>query len=159
MELIVVITVISAFLVLALPNLRWGGMFQNRDQGVSILAEFIENLKRRAVRENVDVFLNVDTVSGLSWITDAAMDEKAAQAAREAPLVIPGNLVISAVEFPVEDHGPHLDYQIIRFSKNGYSDLAILHVQGADTPVSLKIEPFLDTVTMVFEQISFHDCR
>lgn len=158
-ELIVVITVISVFLVVALPNFRWAGMFQNRDQGVAVLVELIENLKGRAVLKNVDIFLNVDTATGLAWITDAAMDETAAQDARENPLDIPGDLMISAVEFPGEESGRHPDRQTIRFSRNGYSDLAILHVQGASTPVSLKIEPFLETITPVFEQISFHDCR
>ena len=158
-ELIVVITVISVFLVVALPSFRWGGMFQNHGQGVAVLAELLENLKTRAVRENVDIFLHVDTATGLAWITDSAMDETAAQDARDAPLVIPEDLTISQVEFPAQNHAPHPDHQIIRFSRNGYSDLVILQVQGADTPVSLKIEPFLEAITPVFEQISFHDCR
>jgi Tfp pilus assembly protein FimT len=157
-ELIVVIAVITAFLAVALPNFRWGGLFQNRDPGIGSLAAFIESLKGRAVRENRDIFLNVDTAAGLAWISDTAMDAAALADARNNPVDIPENLFIRGVEFPGDDLQGHTDLHMIRFSKNGYSDLAILHVQGAGTPVSLKIEPFLDTVFTIFEPIFFHDC-
>jgi len=158
-ELIVVISVIAALLVVTLPNVKWGGLFQNQNQGVGFLIQLIEKLKGRAVQENLDMFLHVDSVAGISWITDASMDEMAVQDARETPLDIPGGLYISGVMFPGTHAGRQTGPETIRFSRHGYSDLAIVHLQGGDEPVSLKIEPFLMTVIPFFERISFDDCR
>jgi prepilin-type N-terminal cleavage/methylation domain-containing protein len=158
-ELIVVISVISALVIVTLPNVKWGGLLQNQTQGVGFLIQLMEKLKGRAVQKNLDIFLHVDSSAGISWITDASMDEAAVRDARDTPLDIPGGLYISGVVFPEAHAGRQTGPDMIRFSRHGYSDLAIVHIQGGRSPVSLKIEPFLMTVTPFFERITFDDCR
>jgi hypothetical protein len=119
----------------------------------------MEKLKKRAVQENLNIFLHVDPAAGISWITDTSMDEAAVQDARDTPVDIPGGLYISGVVFPEAHTGHQTGSGMIRFSRHGYSDLAIVHIQGGNSQVSLKIEPFLMTVIPFFERITFDDCR
>lgn len=159
-EIIVVITIIAALMAFSIPVFKGSGVFNTRMQGVKDLAGLITSLKYRAMRENHDIFLHIDPAADHLWITDTSMDVPAIEAAKTSAFKLAKNLRISGIEFartPAHDQ-ENKAARSIRFSRQGYSDLVILHLDGADTPVSLKIEPFLMDVETVFDRISFDDC-
>ena len=48
---------------------------------------------------------------------------------------------------------------VIKFNRNGYSDMAIIHFKDEDeNDITIIIEPFLLKAKLVEEYISFEDC-
>ncbi|MCA1794045.1 MAG: Tfp pilus assembly protein FimT/FimU [Desulfotignum sp.] len=159
-EIIVVITIMATLMAFSIPVFQGTGVFTTRMQGVKDLAGLITSLKYRAMRENHDIFLHIDPAGDHIWMTDTSMDGPALETAKASAFELTQNLRISEIEFartPSHDR-ENTPTRSIRFSRQGYSDLVILHLDGADTPVSLKIEPFLMDVETVFDRISFDDC-
>ena len=159
-EVIVVITIIATFLAFSIPVFKDAGFFKTERQGINDLAGLITSLKYRAMQENHDIFLHIDIASDRVWITDTSMDDPARENARVDAFELAGNLRISGIAFARSTQEIREDrtIQTIRFSRHGYSDLVILQLDGADTPVSMKIEPFLMDVETVFDRVSFDDC-
>jgi Tfp pilus assembly protein FimT len=163
-ELVVVLVIISTLLAVTVPVFRQERLFPNRLRGVPSLARMIDSVKARAVRENLDIFLHVDPGAGRVWITDSSMETGAENRAADTPLELPDNLQIAGAEL-AQDHAREKTGQpepglvrIIRFSRHGYSDSAILHLTAGNTPVSMKIKPFMARVETIFDRISFDDC-
>ncbi len=159
-EVIVVITIIATLMAFSIPVFKGAGFFKTGIQGVSDLAGLITSLKYKAMQKNHDFFLHIDMASDRVWITDTSMDDPARENARAHAFELAGNLRISEVAFarPTQEIREDRSVQTIRFSRHGYSDLVILQLDGADTPVSMKIEPFLMDVETVFDHVSFDDC-
>jgi len=159
-EIIVVITIISTLIAFSIPVFKGAGIFTSQTQGISDLANLITTLKYRAMQENHDMLLHIDMASGRIWITDTSMDGPAWENARTHAFELAGNLRISGIAFarPATEIREDRSVRTIRFSRHGYSDLVMLQVDGADTPVTMKIEPFLMDVETVFDRVSFDDC-
>ena len=70
---------------------------------------------------------------------------------------VPAEFTVKDVEFP--DRGQiSIGQPDIRFSKKGYSDMALIHVELSDNSQrSFLIEPFLPRVKLYAENISFQE--
>jgi len=156
-ELVVVMAIISTLLFFSMPLFKDAGIFQNQKKEIGKLIQLIQSLKRRSIQENMDFSLHISLESTAVWITDSTMDEAALQQARDDGTLLFHDLKITGIEFPGRSDTPQ-EAPVIFFSKKGYSDMAILHMDDGDGPVSLKIEPFLMEITPMPGQISFHDC-
>jgi len=156
-ELIVVLGIISTLLFFSMPLFKDAGIFQNKNTEMGKLIQLIQSLKRRSIQKNMDLSLHISLDSNAVWITDSTMDETALQQARDDRTHLFHDLKITGIEFPGRSDTPR-EAHVIFFSKKGYSDMAILHMDDEDGPVSLKIEPFLMEVNPMPGHISFHDC-
>jgi prepilin-type N-terminal cleavage/methylation domain-containing protein len=152
-ELMVVITIISLMLFFAIPLFKIPANFGNKNTDTAKLIQLIQSLKRKSIGQNQDYFLHIATDSNRVWITDTSMDEPDDQDKTD-----PGeNLEILHIELLGKPRSSGKE-TIIKFSKNGYSDMAIIHMDTGETPISLKVQPFLMEIETMAGHISFDDC-
>jgi prepilin-type N-terminal cleavage/methylation domain-containing protein len=155
-ELVVVITILSTLLFFSLPMFRKTNIFQDGKKETGALIQLIQSLKQISMAENMDLFLHISTDSNLIWVTNSKMDQAQLQEAEHlaknlSPLKI---IQIKFPDKPDNTQGIH----VIEFNKKGYSNMAIIHLNDGENPVSLKIQPFLMEITLVPGHISYNDC-
>ena len=156
-ELVVVITIISLMLFFAIPLFKIPTTFGDKSQNTTKLIQLIQSLKRKSIAQNQDFFLHISTDSNRIWITKTSIltqEEPHQQDDKPPPEENPGILHIELPGKPVSSEKE----AIIKFSKNGYSDMAIIHMENGETPISLKVQPFLMEVETMPGHISFDDC-
>ena len=146
-ELIVVISLIAIMLFLSVP--RFSQFFTSDDTSMTLrwLIVKIRLLKTTAVKEHKTFTLHADMDSGLFWISNESMEtEEERTAARAQGFTLPDDVKLVDVEFPGTGRIP-AGTADISFYKKGFSDMAIIHIEGAgDDMKSLVVEPFLSTV-------------
>ena len=160
-ELIVVIVIISTFLVFSFPvfeNISKFSDLQKGQQGNIVhLINNINDLKKRAVKENIDFVMHIDQETGMIWITDDNMDDDAKKEAKKKYIQLSENITISDIQFfniketKTQEH-------LIRFRKQGYSDFALIHIREKENNKTLKIDPFLSRVQVLNKYVYFEDC-
>ncbi|MCD4736124.1 MAG: prepilin-type N-terminal cleavage/methylation domain-containing protein [Bacteroidales bacterium] len=156
-ELMVVISIVAILLLFSFPVFRDIGLFSDSASQVGNIVRLINDLKKRAVEANVDFILHMDLGSGMVWVTDDAMEDKAKEAAKEKGVRLSDGLTILDVEFPgIKETGPR-EYRI-RFRKQGYSDFALIHIIEGENNITLKIEPFLSQVQFLDKHVYLEDC-
>jgi len=151
-ELIVVIIIMSVLLVFAMPRFSSFIFTDNMDKVARWLIFKAGSLKNRAVKDQRYYVINVDLDNNRFWITDESMiDEEALQRAAEKSYTLPENVRILDVEFPGRGRTVNGIAEIF-FYKKGYSDQAVIHIEGDDErKISLFVEPFLPSVKLVEE--------
>ncbi len=156
-ELIVVISIVGTLLLFSFPLFSDLNLFSDSKGGVGDIVRLINDLKKRAVEQNIDFLLHLDTGSGMIWVADDTMDDEAREAAEERGVHFPENLSLLDVEFPGFRQSDAVNYQI-RFRSEGYSDFALIHLTKEEKNITLKIEPFLSHVQLIERHIYFDDC-
>ncbi len=151
-ELIVVIVIMSVLLVFAMPRFSSFIFTDDTDRIARWVIFKAGSLKNRAVKEQKEYVINVDLDNNRFWITDESMlDEEALQSASDKSYNLPENVRILDVEFPGRGRIMQGIAEIF-FYKKGYSDQAVIHIEGDDErKISLFIEPFLPSVKLVEE--------
>ncbi|MCP3871746.1 MAG: type II secretion system protein [Desulfobacteraceae bacterium] len=156
-ELIVVICIVSILLGFSYPMFRDVDLFSNSATQLGDIVRLINNLKKRAVEQNTDFLLHMDTTSGSLWVTNTGMNDEAIDQAKQKGIQLSDKIIILDVEFPGIKEVGEKEYQI-RFSKSGYSDYALIHIGEGDNTITLKIEPFLSQVQLLDEHVYLEDC-
>lgn len=156
-ELIVVISIIAILLSFSFPVFRDIGLFSDSTSQVGDIVRLINDLKKRAVEQNVDFILHLDSGSGMVWVTDDAMEDEARQTAKEKGVRFSDGFSLLDVEFPGIKEAGTREYQI-RFRSRGYSDFALIHIIEDEKNITLKIEPFLSQVQLLENHVYFEDC-
>lgn len=156
-ELIVVVCIISMMLVFSFPLIRDVNLISDSEGDLADVIHLINDLKRRAMEDNTDYVLHVDSVSNRVWVTNSGMDDRAKQAAMEKSARLSGDLVVFDVEYPGGVTAGNNEYEI-RFSKKGYSDFAMIHVMANGSNLTLRIEPFLSRLRILKSHVHFEDC-
>ncbi len=157
-ELIVVISLVTIMLLLAVP--RFSNFFTSDDTARTLrwLIVKVRLLKTSAVREQKVYILHADMDSGRLWITDESMEtEEEEAAAMEKGYTLPDDVKLLDVEFPKTGRVPAGTAEIV-FYKRGFSDRAIIHIEGTgDEMKSLFVEPFLSTVKVYDTYRSYNE--
>ncbi len=156
-ELIVVISIVGTLLLFSFPLFSDLNLFSSSKGGEGDLVRLINDLKKRAVAQNIDFSLHMDRGSGMIWVADDTMDDEAREAAEEKGVHLFEDLSLLDVEFPGSKQENTLKYQI-RFRSEGYSDFALIHLTKGEKKITLKIEPFLSQVQLIWRHIYFGDC-
>ncbi len=152
-ELILIISIMSILLTFSLPLFQNFNLLSNSDN-VQILVNSINNLKKKAVEQHIDFFMNIDTGTSTIWVSNESMNEKEIEDARKKGYLIPENMIISEIKIPgIKERGIQ-EYQI-RFNKKGYSDLAFIHIISNEKHITLKIQPFLSKVQLIYGQVVY----
>lgn len=157
-ELIVVISIISFLLFFSLPSLSRISLFQENKSTVQDLAELVSELKKKALQSGVDHQMHIDISQGRVWTTDDTMDDAARENALVKAPLLSSDISVQDVQFQtltIASGG----VGIIRFSKQGYSDFAQIHLLDNDKPMTVQIEPFLYNAIVVNGRIEFENCE
>ncbi|MEE8430961.1 MAG: type II secretion system protein [Candidatus Desulfatibia sp.] len=156
-ELIVVISLISLILFIAIPRFQSTVFTDNTKKTSRWIIGKVQSLKTRAVRDQNLYILNVDMDSNSMWVTHASMTEDELQNASQNTYQLPGDVRVLEVEYPHDNkiEGGRAD---IYFYAKGYSDMAIIHIENSDSEqFSFRIEPFLQQVKMFPGYVGFED--
>jgi prepilin-type N-terminal cleavage/methylation domain-containing protein len=156
-ELIVVISLISIMLFLAIPRFQ-GNFLSDSTKDVSrwILLK-IPYIKEKAAREQKRYILHVSFDSDKLWITHEAMSQDLLQSAEENGYKLPEEVKLLDVEYPDQEK-ISVGEADIHFNEKGYSDKAIIHLEKDDNEqFSFLIEPFLSKVRLYNSYTGFAD--
>jgi prepilin-type N-terminal cleavage/methylation domain-containing protein len=156
-ELMVVVGIFTIVLLFSIPVFRQIHLTSNVSDHVSSLILFLENLKLRAMVENKNFTLHMDSGSGKIYVTDDTMDEDARQVALNNGVSLKGDLQLLNLEFPDDDTRPGDDKTICFFSK-GYSDRALIHVREDSREMTIQLCMFQKKVHLIDQYVSYDDC-
>jgi prepilin-type N-terminal cleavage/methylation domain-containing protein len=148
-EMIVVITLISIMLVVAIPRLEGGLFSDGSDETARWIIANVRDLKGKAVIDKKTYLLNVSPDVQRLWITEAGMADADADTAREKGFSLPRGVTIDHVAFsPTERYSSGTIP--IAFYPKGYSDKAVIRVRNSDGDrMAFFIEPFLAGVNLI----------
>ena len=156
-ELMVVVGIFTIVLLFSIPVFRQIHLTSNVSDHVSSLILFLENLKLRAMVENKNFTLHMDSGSGKIYVTDDTMDEDARQVALNNGVSLKGDLQLLNLEFPDDDNRPG-DDKSIRFFSKGYSDRALIHVREDSREMTIQLCMFQKKVHLIDQYVSYDDC-
>lgn len=154
-ELIVVIALISILLFFSMPRFQGEILEDGTQKALRWVMHTAKNLRQDAVKHQKTCILHIDPGQGAMWVSDAAMTEEEAEAARKEKYEFPSHMTIVGVEFPGGDKGGQEEAEI-RFHPKGYSDRAAIHFRTNDEEqISVVIEPFLANVKVYDTYVGF----
>ena len=168
-ELIVVITLISIVLAFALPKLNVSFVTDHQRKLSTWIVLTAKSLKESALREQSLYILYLDFANQQMWTgkdapteetsekKDASKEQTAEEkkAPEENKYSLPEGYRLMDVEF-ADDQKMKEGVVSIHFYPKGYSDKAIIHIQGTDdNRYSYLIESFIPHVKIYEEYIDF----
>ena len=155
LELIIVLVIFSVILTLSLPLFDPTGKTARPRRELNTLSHLLASLKQEAVQKEKDFCLHISASGTRLWLTDSSMSESEKDHAMEMAFEDFNAIRISRVKtLKPQDGSP----ETICFFRRGYSDLAILQVEGLDTAVVLKLEPFLPGTQALSDFPDINDC-
>ena len=156
-ELIVVISLISLILFLALPRFQGGFLSDNTKKVSRWIMLKVQTSKEKAVREKNNYILHVSLDSNKLWTSHETMSEEELQHAEQNGYRVSGDIIVSDVEYP-DNEKISTGQADIYFYAKGYSDLAMIHIKNNDDEkFSFLIEPFLSHVRMYQSYVGFEE--
>ena len=144
-ELIVVIVLLGLMFGLVVPKFRQAVLSDSLDATSLRLIGLIENLRERAISDQVSYVLHLDIRGKEVWAfaVDATAEEQ--EAARERSYSLPADVIIEDIWS--WSRGKLYDEATIQFSKKGYIEQAMIHLQAEDgRQLSLELTPFLGSI-------------
>ena len=152
-----VVSIMGMVLFFVLPKFQAFQVFPDSGTSLGKILRIVENLKTAAVSKNRDFIMHIDSEAGLIWITNDSMEDDEIDQAKENGIKISDKIIILDVEFfgkglkEAESSG-------IRFSRHGYSDMALIHLQDQGNDITIRIEPFLAKAEIENRHVSFEEC-
>ena len=153
----VVISIVGILLLFSLPVFQNFSLFSDSDNDTADIVRLINDLKKRAVEQDIDFNLHIDTASNTIWVTHDSMNEELRTTAQNKAVMLASSLSVLNVQFFITQKKNGLQYQI-KFYKEGYCDFAMIHIVQNDENITLKIEPFLSRVQLINRHVYFDDC-
>jgi prepilin-type N-terminal cleavage/methylation domain-containing protein len=154
-ELIVVISLISIMLFLAVPKFQ-SSFLSDSTKAVSrwILIN-IPDLKNKAEKEQKRYVLHVDFDANKLWIARETDSDEGLQSDEAKGYQLPKDVRLLDVEYPDQNTISTGDAQIF-FDERGYSNKAIIHIENSDKErFSFVIEPFFRQVRLYQKYVGF----
>ncbi len=155
-ELIVVISIISILFSFSFPLFKNITKPYDSEGKAADIVRLINDLKKRAIKLNLDFTMHIDTGLGMIWVTDESMDDEAKEEAEKNGKLLSEDILILNIEFPGIKTSGTEEYKI-KFRKLGYSDFALIHIIEHEKNITLKIEPFLSKVQKLNKHVFFED--
>jgi len=156
-ELTVVISLISIMLFFAVPRFRNTLLTDGVNNTSRWIIGKVRILKEYSSNKRKLCILHVNMDSNKMWISIETMTEEQLEKAQEKGFEIPEDVKVINVEFPQRGivSSGRAD---IYFYRAGYSDKALIHIQGDDEQkLSFLIEPFLPKVKLYEKYVNFED--
>ena len=145
LELIVVLIILGLMMGLTVPKLRQTLLSDNLDATSLRIIGLVENLRERAISDQVSYVLHLDMREKKIWTFAATATEEEQETAMERAYQLPADVNISDIWS--WSKGKLYDETTIYFSRKGYIEQSMIHLQSQDgRQLSLELTPFLGTI-------------
>ena len=144
-ELIVVIVLLGLMFGLVVPKFRQAVLSDSLDATSLRIIGLIEDLRERAISDQISYVLHFDIRGRELWAfaSDATAEEQ--ETARERAYQLPVDVIIEDIWS--WSRGKIYDDATIQFSKKGYIEQSMIHLQSEDgRQLSLELTPFLGSI-------------
>lgn len=144
-ELIVVLILLGLMFGLTVPRFRQAILSDSLDATALRLIGLVQDLRERAISDQVAYVLHFDIRARKIWAFANTATEEEQESARERAFELP-------VDVRIEDiwswsSGKLYDEATIRFSRKGYIEQSMIHLQSEDgRQLSLELTPFLGSI-------------
>ncbi|NOQ65798.1 MAG: prepilin-type N-terminal cleavage/methylation domain-containing protein [Desulfobacterales bacterium] len=144
-ELIVVIVLLGLMFGITVPRFRQNLLSDSLDATSLRLIGFAQDLREKAISGQVSYMLHLDIREKRIWAFASTATEEEQEAARERAYELLADVKIQDVWS--WSSGKVFDEAIIRFSRKGYIEQSMIHLQSEDgREVSLELTPFLGSI-------------
>ena len=144
-ELIVVIVLLGLMLGITVPKFRQAILSDSLNATSLRIIGLVENLRERAISSQVSYILHFDMREKKLWAFASTASEEEQEAAKERAYQLPPDVKIADVWS--WSSGKLYDEATIHFSKKGYIEQSMLHLQSQDgRQLSLELTPFLGSI-------------
>jgi Tfp pilus assembly protein FimT len=143
--LIVVIVLLGLMFGLVVPKFRQAVLSDSLDATSLRIIGLIEDLRERAISNKISYVLHFDIRGRELWAfaSDATAEEQ--ETARERAYQLPADVIIEDIWS--WSRGKIYDDATIQFSKKGYIEQSMIHLQSEDgRQLSLELTPFLGSI-------------
>ena len=144
-ELIVVLVLLGLMFGLTLPRFRQAILSDSLDATALRFIGLVTDLRERAISEQVSYVLHIDIGARKIWAFAGSASEEEQEKARERAFELPSDVRIEDVWS--WSKGKLYDEAIIRFSRKGYIEQSLIHLQSENgRRLSLELTPFLGSI-------------
>jgi Tfp pilus assembly protein FimT len=144
-ELILVLVLLSLMLGLVVPKFRQAVLSDSLDATSLRIIGLVQELRERAISDQVSYNLHLDIRERKLWASASSASEEEQETARERAHQLPLDVKITDVWS--WSSGKLYDEATIYFSKKGYIEQAMIHLQSQDgRQLSLELTPFLGSI-------------
>ncbi len=144
-ELIVVLVLLGLMLGLAVPKFRQAVLSDSLNATSLRIIGLVENLRERAISDQVSYVLHLDMREKKLWTFASDASEEEQETARERAHQLPADVKIEDIWS--WSSGKLYDEATIHFSKKGYIEQSMIHLQSEDgRQLSLELTPFLGSI-------------
>jgi prepilin-type N-terminal cleavage/methylation domain-containing protein len=144
-ELIVVIVLLGLMLGLVVPKFRQAALNDSLDATSLRIIGLVQDLRERAISDQISYVLHLDIREKQLWAfaTDATAEEQ--ETAKDRAYQLPADVEVEDVWS--WSRGKLYDEATIKFSRKGYIEQSIIHLQSEDgRQLSLELTPFLGSI-------------
>ena len=144
-ELIVVIVLLGLMFGISIPRFRKALLSDSLDTASLRVIGLVQNLREKAISQQVSYILHFDIREKRIWSNASNASEEEQEIARERAFELPPDIRIHDVWS--WSSGKFFDEATIRFSRKGYIEQSMIHLQSEDgREVSLELTPFLGSI-------------
>jgi len=144
-ELVVVIVLLGLMFGLTVPRFRQALLSDSLNTTSLRLIGLTQDLRERAISGQVSYILHFDIRGKRIWAFAGTASEEEQETARERAYELPADVKIQDVW--TWSSGKIFNEGIIRFSRKGYIEQSMIHLQSEDgRELSLELTPFLGSV-------------
>ena len=144
-ELIVVIVLLGLMLGVSIPKFRQALLSDSLDTAALRVIGLVQNLREKAISGQVSYILHFDIREKRIWAFAGNASEEEQETARDRAYELPQDIRIKDVW--TWSSGKFFDEGTIRFSRKGYIEQSVIHLQSEDgREVSLELTPFLGSI-------------
>ncbi len=156
-EITVVISLISIMFFFTVPRFRNEVLTDSVNDTSRWIIGKVRVLKEYSTTKQKLTILHINMDSNKMWVSDETMTHEDLEKAHEKGFEIPEDVKVINVEYPQKGiiSAGQAD---ICFYRAGYSDKALIHIQGDDEQkISFLIEPFLPKVKLYEKYVDFEN--
>ena len=144
-ELIVVIVLLGLMFGLTVPKFRQAVLSDSLDATSLRIIGLVRDLREKAISDQVSYVLRFDLRGARLWAFASTATDEEQETARERAYKLPADVEIEDIWS--WSSGKMYDDATIRFSKKGYIEQSMIHLQSEDgRQLSLELTPFLGSI-------------
>jgi len=144
-ELIVVIVLLGLMFGITIPRFRQALFNDSLDATSLRVIGLVQNLREKAISNQVSYILHLDIREKRIWAFAGNASEEEQEIARARAYELPQDIKIQDVWS--WSRGKFFDEGTIRFSRKGYIEQSMIHLQSQDgRQLSLELTPFLGSI-------------
>lgn len=146
-ELVVVIILLGLIFGLILPKFRTSVLRDSLNASSLRIIGLVENLREKAISDQLSYILHIEIREKKLWYFASTASEEEQEWARERAYYLPADIEIEDIWS--WSSGKLYDEATIFFSKKGYIEQSMIHLQSDDgRQLSLELTPFLGSINI-----------